>query len=94
MTKKIIFNQITQNEIRFDYREHKFLLKEQNRGTWGLGRAIQLYELVGMITKHIREIGWTKSDNHSGPRDAVLPGIVTVEQCKDAAIKYIDSILN
>jgi hypothetical protein len=90
-----VFRQISLTEVRFDYRDHKFILKERNRGTYGIGSAVQLYELHGMESIHVKEIGWTKSDNHSGPdKSSYLQGIVTFEDCKLASTKYIDSILD
>lgn len=90
-----MFKQISRTEVRFDYRDLKFILKENNRGVYGLGSAVQLYQLNGLESKHIKEIGWTRTDNHSGPaKSAFLQGIVTIEDCKLAATKYIDSILD
>ena len=92
---KPIFKQIDSRETRLDYKGHKFLLIEQNRGVYGMGSAIQLYQLNGLKKEHIKEIGWTKSDNHGGPSkgEAYLEGIVTQQDCKKAAVKYIDSII-
>ena len=90
-----MFRQISLTEVRFDYRGLKFILKEKSRGCLGIGNAVQLYQLDGMESKHIKEIGWTRTDNHSGPaKTAYLQGIVTFEDCKLAATKYIDSILD
>lgn len=90
-----MFRQISLSEVRFDYRGLKFILKEKTRGVLGIGYAVQLYQLDGMESKHIKEIGWTKSDNHSGPaKTAFLQGLVTFEDCKTGSIKYIDSILD
>ena len=58
------FTQVSPSEVRVDYRGIKFLLVEQDRGIYGKGRAIQLYQLDGLIKTHIKEIGWTKSDNN------------------------------
>ncbi len=92
---KPIFTQIDAKEIRLDYKGMKFLLKENSRGVYGIGSAVQLYQLDGLKKEHIKEIGWTKSDNHGGPSksESYLSGIVTFEDCKKAAVKYIDSLL-
>jgi hypothetical protein len=90
-----VFRQVGLTEAKFDYRDHKFILKEKNRGVLGIGSAVQLYELVGVESKHVKEIGWTRSDNHSGPaKTAFLQGIVSFEDCKTASLSYIDSILD
>jgi hypothetical protein len=95
MATKPKFTTVSSNEVRLDYKGNKFMLVEQNRGVYGIGRAIQLYLMEGFEKKHIKEIGWTKGDNHGGEfkDDSFLKGIVTGEDCKKAAIKYIDIIL-
>lgn len=94
MTKPI-FKTIDSNETRLDYKGHKFLLIEQSRGVYGMGRSIQLYQMEGLKKQHVKELGWTKTDHHNGPEksDAFLKGIVNLESCKKAAVKYIDSII-
>ena len=90
-----IFKTIDARETRLDYKGHKFLLKEQSRGVYGIGKSIQLYQMDGLKKEHIKEIGWTKSDNHGGPdkSESYLRGIVTLADCRNAAVKYIDSII-
>lgn len=89
------FTHIDDSEVRLDYKNHKFLLVEQRRGCLSIGRAVQLYQLDGLKKEHIKELGWTKSDNHGGCEQsgAYLKGIVNLTDCKRAAVKYIDSIL-
>ena len=89
------FTHIDDSEVRLDYRDHKFLLVEQRRGCLSIGRAVQLYQLDGLKKEHIKELGWTRSDNHGGceKSGAYLKGIVNLNDCKRAAVKYIDSIL-
>jgi hypothetical protein len=88
------FTTIDSAETRLDYKGHKFLLREQSRGFYGAGMAIQLYQLDGLKKTHIKEIGWTKSDG-KGPKkgEAFLEGVVTLTDCKKAVVKYIDSII-
>jgi len=92
------FLKVDQNETRLDYKGYKFLLIEQDRGVYSAGKAIQLYQLDGVIKKHVKEIGWTKDDNHRGLKkdfeQSYLREISTWEQCKTAAVKYIDSIID
>ena len=92
---KPTFTRISANEIRLDYKGHKFILLERNQGIYGMGMAVMLQRLEGFDTKHMKVLGWTKGDNHGGEKksDNLLNGIVTIEQCKVAAIKYIDSLL-
>ena len=89
------FTQVSPSEVRVDYRGIKFLLVEQDRGIYGKGRAIQLYQLDGLIKAHIKEIGWTQSDNNGcgGMERACVTHLATWSECKTAAIKYIDSLL-
>lgn len=94
MTNDPKFTTIDNSETLLEYKGHKFMLIERSRGVYGIGTAIQLYKLDGFDKKHIKELGWTKTDNHGGPDSTTyLRGIVTLSQCKEAAIKYIDSII-
>ena len=89
------FTQVAPNEVRIDYKGHKFLLMEKSRGVYGMGKAVQLYLLDGFDKKHLKEVAWTQSDNHSGKdmKDALISHFATMDECKKAAIKYIDSML-
>lgn len=90
---EVNFIQVDRTEIRFDYKGKKFLLQEKKRGVYSAGLAVQLHELQGVEKIHVKEIGWTKTDNYGPDKTAYLPGIVTMEECKTAAVKYIDLIL-
>ena len=92
MKAKAKFTTITENETRLDYKGNKFMLVEQNRGVYGSGRAIQLYLVEGFDKKHLKEIGWTKSDGSSSRADACITELTTMSACKEAAVKYIDAI--
>mgnify|MGYP003330611102 FL=1 len=90
------FTKVCSNETRIDYRGMKFLLVEQDRGSGGMGRAIQLYALDGFKREHIKEIGWTRDDNAVGMRSSdayykekeILP-----MQAELFAIEYIDKLI-
>ena len=89
------FIQIARNEVKIEYKGNKFALIEKSRGVYGLGSAIQLYHIDGFDKKHLKEVGWTNSDNHSckGMRDALINTFTNMEECKKAAIKYIDDLM-
>jgi hypothetical protein len=91
---KAKFTEIARGEVRIDYKGNKFLLLEKSRGTYGLGSAVQLYLLEGFDKKHLKEIGWTSSDNHScsGMGSACITKLTNMSECKEAAVKYIDAI--
>ena len=96
--EKAKFTKVSENETRLDYRGHKFMLVEQRRGVYSGGRAIQLYLMEGFDKKHLKELGWTKSDGYYRPGDsdsksACIQHITTLEECKKAALKYIDSVI-
>jgi hypothetical protein len=92
--KNVNFITISRNEVKFDYKNHKFLLKERKVGVYGLGYCVNLLQLEGLTKTFVKCIGWTKTDNHGGPdKDVLLPGIVTFADCKPAALKYIDALL-
>lgn len=90
--EKAKFTKVSENETRLDYKGSKFMLVEQDRGVYSGGRAIQLYLMEGFTKKHLKEIGWTKSDGSSSRKDACIPHITTLEECKKASLKYIDLI--
>lgn len=89
------FTQVSPNEVRIDHKDHKFLLIEQNRGVYGMGKSISLYHLDGFEKKHLKEVGWTKSDNHNskGMKEALITVYTNMDDCKKAAVKYIDSLM-
>lgn len=93
---KANFIEIAPNEFKFYFMRKKFMLIENPIGVYGQGRAVILYKLNGVIKNHIKTIGWTRSDNHGGLRntDALLFGIVTIEQCKEASLKYLKELLS
>ena len=97
MTKNNLpeFNKVSPNEFVFEYKGNKFMLVENDRGVFGIGKAIQLYQLNGLLKTHIKEVGWTKSDNHncSGKDKALITEFTNIEECKFAAVKYIDDLL-
>jgi hypothetical protein len=96
------FTQVSSNEIKLelthDYLtqcDRSFILVEQNRGVYSIGRAVQLYQLDGLKKEHIKELAWTKDDNHGGMRDsdAHHKGITTLDGCKSVALDYLERIL-
>lgn len=92
--KKVNFISIAPNQIKFEYKGYKFMLEEKSQGVYSIGKSILLYQLDGLDKKYIKCVGNTRSDNHGGPKnDPILRGIVTVEDCKPAALKYIDDLL-
>jgi hypothetical protein len=92
---KATFSTLSPDETKLSYRDNKFLLIEKDRGVYGLGRSVSLYKLEGFDKKHLVELGWTQTDNHGGPaKSGILRGVVTLEQCKTAALKYIDSLMD
>lgn len=93
---KVKFEQVSRTEVKFNFKERKFLLVEKDRGVYGIGRAIQLYQLDGLSKTHVKEIGWTKSDNHSGmtKADSYLQGLQTWESVKKGAIEYLEKLLD
>lgn len=95
MSEKAKFTDLGPDEVRMDYLGKKFLLVQRKRGALGIGLAVQLYELDGLDRKHVKEIGWTKSDNHGNGdyRDSYLKRVATMTECKAAAVEYIDVLL-
>ncbi len=93
---KVKFEQVSTNEVKFTFKDMKFLLVESDRGVYGLGRAVQLYQLNGLKKEHVKEIGWTKTDNHGGPTKSGshLTGLQTWDSIKAGSIDYLQKILS
>ena len=91
----IKFTQVAQNEVIFDIKKTRFILAEKDQGVYGMGKAILLYQMDGVKKEFIKTVGWIKSDNHDGhlKKDSILKGLVTWENCKTAAVKYLQTIL-
>ena len=91
------FTKISDNEIKFEYKGHKFLLVEQDRGFYSMGRAVQLYEVNGLKREHLKEIAWTKDDGGYGSRrksDAYYKDdLVSLEACSNLAVAYLQKLL-
>jgi len=89
------FNQISPNEVKFKHKDTNFLLEDDSIGTYGIGSAIRLFRLDGGDRKFIKCVGWTKSDNHNGPKSAtvLIPGITTMVKCQTAALRYVTSLM-
>jgi len=92
--KKVKFEYISQNEMKFEYKDMKFILQEKRVGVFGLGRCVSLYQLEGLKKTFVKCIGWTKTDNHGGPgKDCFSATITTMDSCKQLALVYIDNLL-
>lgn len=89
------FAQISDNEIKFKFKDHTFLLVEQKRGVYSMGKAVQLYQLDGLKKEHVKELAWTLSDNHRGMEgsDAYHKGFITLDECKALALDYLKKLL-
>lgn len=95
-SKQPKFIQVSLNEVKFEYKGYKFLLVEQDRGVYSAGKAVQLYQTDGLDRKHIKEMGWTKSDNHGGMEksDAHYKSrLTTMDGCKSIAQEYLEKLL-
>ena len=95
MTKRTVFTTISQNEMKFEYKGKKFILKEQKVGVYGMGRCVSLYELDGVKKEFVKCVGWTQTDNHGGPsKECILRGIVRPSECQLPALNYVKSLLD
>ena len=90
------FTPISPNEVKFTYKDQKFILKEGKVGVYGQGLCVRLYGLDGIKKTFVKCIGWTKSDNYDngGGKECVLRGIVTPIECQLPALTYVKSLLD
>jgi hypothetical protein len=92
---EIQFTQISENEIKFKYKDYNFLLIEQSRGVYSIGKAVQLYQLDGLDRKHIKEMAWKETDNHRSMEksEAYAKYFTTLDGCKALALDYLEKLL-
>ena len=91
------FEMISPREWKFVYQDKKYLLIEKDRGVYSIGKAIGLYSLEGTAKTYIKEICWTKSDNHDGfEKSNCLMETMnpSFPQIKQATLQYLDKLLN
>lgn len=91
------FTRISDNEIKFSYENYNFLLVEQKRGVYSIGKAVQLYQLDGLEKKHIKEMAWTQSDNHGSMEKSEVTyyrdRFTTLDGCCALALDYLQKLL-
>lgn len=88
-------NRVSDNEVKFEYDGHKFLLIEQARGVYSAGRAIQLYTLEGFKKEHLKEIGWSKDDGHKSMKESgayYKDGLINMEKAYELALDYVKKL--
>lgn len=90
------FTQVSDNEIKFKYKDFNFLLVEQKRGVYGAGRGVQLYQLDGLKKEHVKELAWTQTDNNRGMEESdayYKERYTTLDGCKALALDYLKKLL-
>jgi len=90
---KTIFEHISSNEIKFNYKGFDFILKEISCGILGSGKTIQLYQINETEKIHLQEIGWTKWDSRRFPGNAIIKHLTNWHECQIKTLKYIDNLL-
>lgn len=95
---KSVFTQVSPKEIKLEYRDNKFILKEMNQGVYGMGSAVMLYKQDGLERKFLQNIGWTAKDggydSHLKGNSFLGKGLFNIEQIKIGAMKFIDAMLD
>lgn len=95
MAATVKFVEISQNEIKFEYKKIKFILEEQKVGVYGMGRCINLHQLDGVQKTFIKCIGWTRTDNHGGPGiECLTKSFTNMSASKQLALTYIKNLLS
>lgn len=94
MKEKVKFIQLSDSEVKFEYKGHKFILKEKDRGFYGAGRSVGLYGLDGLNKNFIISVGWVKPDSQPSFRDDLIKSITNWGEIKKESIKYLDKLLS
>lgn len=88
------FIQLSTFEVKFNYKGHTFILKEGDRGFYGSGRSVGLYQMDGLKKEFIVSVGWTKPDSQPSFKNDLIKEITTWSKIKEESINYIDKLLN
>jgi hypothetical protein len=89
------FKQVSQNEVKFTFKGMNFILEEKKVGVYGLGRCVNLYQLEGVSKAFVKTIGWTQTDNHSGPSiECITSNIISFITCRQLAVDYLEKLLS
>ena len=92
--RNVLFERISPNETKFKYRDINFILEERNCGVYGAYRCVNLYQLTALKKEHLKTIAWTSGNYYNMPgKDVLVPKIITVIECREHALNYIDSLL-
>jgi len=92
--KSIKFTSISPIEMKFEYKDMKFILEEGKIGVYGRHQAIRLYQLEGLKKAFIKCVGWITPDNYCGDQRAcITTKPVTMESSKALAVDYLDNLL-
>jgi hypothetical protein len=97
---EVKFKKVSDTETRFEYKGHKLLLVSQSRGVYGMGQAVQLYEMKGLEKVHVKEIAWLKDDGGYASRTKSDAGsyytkeCVTLQRCEYLALEYLSKIID
>ena len=88
------FDKISQNETKFKYKDINFILEERPCGVYGMYTCVQLYQLTALKKDYLKTIAWTSGNYYNMPgQDVLVRQIITAMECREHAIKYIDSLL-
>lgn len=94
LKEKVEFTQLSNSETKFKYGEYTFILRQQDRGFFGAGRSVSLYQLNGVKKDFIVGVGWLKPDSQPSFRDDLIKHIATMDEIKKAAIEYVEKLLS
>ena len=93
MKSKITYTKLSDFETKFEFKGHTFILKEGNRGFYGSGRSVGLYQLDGLKREFIVSVGWTKPDSQPSFENDLIKGITTMDEIKKESINYLTKLL-
>lgn len=92
--ENVNFIKLSNFEFKFNYKDLNFILQENNRGVYGSGRSVGLYQLNGVKKDFIVSVGWTKSDGEPNFKNDLIKEITSWEKIKKEAIEYINKLID
>ena len=89
----VTFTQVSNNETKFEFKGYNFILRTQDRGFFGAGRSVSLYQLEGIKKTFVVSVGWLILDSQPSFRDDLIKGVTNMNEIKKVTIDYLEKLL-
>lgn len=90
---QVEFKRVSTTQLKFEFKGFTFLLQEQDRGFFGAGRSVALYQLDGVKKTFVVSVGWLITDSQPSFRDDLIKQKTDMETIKCEAVNYLERLL-